>query len=40
MLAVMFKIDYMDKDMMYGSPNPTDPSVTTRIMTILLLSEY
>lgn len=37
---VMFKIDAYDENLEYGSPNPADPSVTTRVMTILLASEY
>lgn len=37
---VMFKIDAYDQNLEYGSPDPADPSVTTRVMTILLASEY
>lgn len=37
---VMFKIDAYDKNFEYGSPNPADPEVTRRVMTILLASEY
>ena len=37
---VFWKIDYYDRSMEYGSPNPADPEVTTRVMTILLASEY
>lgn len=37
---LMFKIDYYDKNLEYGSPDPSDPDVTTRVMTILLASEY
>lgn len=37
---VMFKIDAYDQNLEYGSPDPTDPSVTTRVLTILLASEY
>lgn len=37
---VMFKIDAYDQNLEYGSPNPADPSVTTRVLTILLASEY
>lgn len=33
---VYFKIDYYDRDKHGGSPDPADPSVTTRIMTIML----
>jgi hypothetical protein len=35
-----FKIDYYDKDMEHGSEDPTDPTRTTRVMTILRLDEY
>ena len=38
--AVWFKIDAYDKDLKYGSPDPVDPAVTTRVMTILLPNEY
>jgi len=37
---VIFKIDYYDKDLRYGSPNPADPSVTERIITVMLAEEY
>jgi hypothetical protein len=37
---VMFKVDAYDKNHEYGSPNPADPSVTSRVLTILLASEY
>lgn len=37
---LMFKIDAYDQNLEYGSPNPADPSVTTRVLTILLASEY
>jgi len=37
---VWFKIDLYDKDQKYGSPDPADPEVTTRVMTILLPEEY
>ena len=37
---LMFKIDCYDKNLEYGSPDPADPDVTTRVMTILLASEY
>ena len=38
--TVFFKIDAYDANMEYGSPNPADPEVTKRVMTILLASEY
>lgn len=37
---LMFKVDAYDQNLEYGSPNPADPDVTTRVMTILLASEY
>ena len=37
---LMFKIDAYDKNLEYGSPDPANPDVTTRVMTILLASEY
>ena len=37
---LMFKIDYYDKDIEYGSEDPADPDKTTRIMTIMFTSDY
>lgn len=37
---VFFKIDAYDVNYEYGSPDPADPEVTRRVMTILLASEY
>jgi hypothetical protein len=37
---VMFKIDYYDKNLNFHSPNPADPAVTERVITIMLADEY
>lgn len=37
---IFWKIDYYDKALKGGSPDPTDPKVTERVMTIMLAEEY
>jgi hypothetical protein len=37
---IYFKIDSFDESLTYHSPDPTDPSVTKRVITIMLAEEY
>ena len=37
---VLFKIDYYNAGMTGGSPDPADPSVTTRVLTVTLAGEW
>lgn len=37
---ILFKIDYYYFDLRFHSPDPGDPAVTRRVMTIFLPEEY
>ena len=38
--TIFFKIDYFDRTLNVHSPDPADPSVTERVITIMLAEEY
>src|SRR3954447_13408983 len=37
---IFFKIDYLDRSLTGHSPDPTDPTVTARVLTIMLAEDY
>ena len=38
--TMIFKIEYFDSSLTHHSPDPSDPSVTERVITIMLAEEY
>lgn len=39
-VRVFFKIDYFSKDLNFHSPDPANPAVTERVITLMLAEEY
>ena len=39
-VKVLWKVDYYDRNLEFGSPDPSDASTTTRVMTIMCADEY
>ena len=35
-----WKIDYYDQTLQFGSDNPADPTITVRVLTVMLAEEY
>jgi hypothetical protein len=37
---ILFKIDYCDQDLVRRSPDPSDPAVTHRVLTVMMAEDY
>ncbi|MGO4513796.1 DUF3768 domain-containing protein [Bradyrhizobium sp. 2TAF36] len=38
--SIIFKVDYYDSNFEFSSPDPSDPAVTQRVITLMLAEEY
>lgn len=38
--SIMFKIEYFDRELTFHSPDPANPAVTKRVITLMLAEEY
>ncbi len=39
-LSILFKIDYFDRTLTVHSSDPADPTLTSRVLTMMLAEEY
>ncbi len=39
-VSILWKIDYYDRDRQFHSPDPSDPKVTVRVLTVMRSHEY
>lgn len=37
---LLWRIDYYDIELVFGSPDPADPTVTSRVLTVMLETDY